>query len=273
MFIRTLASAVTVGVIMSAVAEAAPYRYHRRWRGPRFGPAWSSFHFAAGPGFYPSFGVGFGHYPVSFGFSYIGGPRDPRGALRLHVEPKHAEVFIDGYYAGIVDDFDGTFQKLRLEPGPHDVTLYLDGHRVFEETVYSSLGTTVRIRHDMEPLAPGEPVPSRPPVPGVGPRAPAPSAPPTSPPAISSPPSVPAPPAASATEFGVLALRTQPRDAALWVNGEAWDLPEEDERLLLHLPAGHYEIQLARPGYDTFTTQVDIFPGETTALNVHLGVR
>src|SRR5262245_22712637 len=41
----------------------------------------------------------------------------PDGSLRLEVKPREAEVYIDGYYAGTVDDFDGTFQRLRVVPG------------------------------------------------------------------------------------------------------------------------------------------------------------
>jgi hypothetical protein len=37
--------------------------------------------------------------------------------------PRHAEVFIDGYYAGLVDDFDGIFQSLKLESGPYGVEI------------------------------------------------------------------------------------------------------------------------------------------------------
>ncbi len=35
--------------------------------------------------------------------------------------PRDAEVYVDGYYAGIVDDFDGFFQRLTLEVGPHEI--------------------------------------------------------------------------------------------------------------------------------------------------------
>ena len=43
----------------------------------------------------------------------------PTGELRLQVQPRDAQVFIDGSYAGTVDDFDGTFQSLRLEEGEY----------------------------------------------------------------------------------------------------------------------------------------------------------
>ena len=50
-------------------------------------------------------------------------------SVQFDVTPRQAEVFVDGYYAGIVDDFDGMFQRLRVEPGQHEITLYLDGYR------------------------------------------------------------------------------------------------------------------------------------------------
>lgn len=45
------------------------------------------------------------------------------GGLRLKVEPKQAQVYVDGYYAGIVDDFNGHFQHLDLTPGAHHVEI------------------------------------------------------------------------------------------------------------------------------------------------------
>src|SRR4029079_4143682 len=62
------------------------------------------------------------------------------GALRLKVKPRDASVYVDGYFAGHVDDFDGVFQKLNIEAGPHRVELRLDG--------YESLEFEVRIDPD-----------------------------------------------------------------------------------------------------------------------------
>lgn len=49
------------------------------------------------------------------------------GSLRLKVQPREAAVHVDGNFAGHVDDFDGVFQRLHLETGPHRVELRLDG--------------------------------------------------------------------------------------------------------------------------------------------------
>ena len=58
---------------------------------------WYPGYYGYAPGYYPGFGAG-------YGFDI--------GELRLQVFPRTAQVFVDGYYAGIVDDYDGTFQAL-----------------------------------------------------------------------------------------------------------------------------------------------------------------
>jgi hypothetical protein len=57
-----------------------------------------------------------------------------RGGLRLKVKPANARVFVDGYYAGNVDSFDGAFQKLAIERGKHKIELSAAGYApiVFE---------------------------------------------------------------------------------------------------------------------------------------------
>jgi hypothetical protein len=52
----------------------------------------------------------------------------PSGSLRLNVEPKTAQVFVDGYYAGVVDDFSGRFQRLNVRLGPHHVEVRAPGY-------------------------------------------------------------------------------------------------------------------------------------------------
>jgi len=282
MFNRSLAALVLLvfgaGLFLPEVSDARPRRGRYGYRGGYghryggWGYGYPSFHLAYAPGFYPSVGVGFGHYPFSLGLSFAGGPKDPRGQLRFDVHPKQAEVYIDGYYAGIVDDFG----KLRLDPGPHDVSLYLDGYRIFEETVYSSNGSTVRIHHEMEPLAVGEVAPARPAVPTSRARAAtssraAPVLTPAPPPPTTPGPSLSSSAAVSTGSFGVLALRTQPVGAQIFIDGEQWHVPAGNERLELHLPAGTYELELRKEGFEPFLTAVDVQVRKTTALNVLLG--
>jgi len=62
------------------------------------------------------------------------------GALKLKIKPREAEVYVDGYFVGIVDDFDGLFQKLRVESGAHRVEVRAPG--------YETLVIQVRIAAD-----------------------------------------------------------------------------------------------------------------------------
>jgi hypothetical protein len=119
-------------------------------------------------GFYPHhFGFGAWYpqpYPV-FGFPPpFFFPGDPTVTLRLQVTPRDATVFVDGYAAGVVDDFDGVFQRLRLVPGPHEIVVYHTGYRSFRQHLYFNPGSNHTIRHTLEPLNAGE-TPDTPPVP------------------------------------------------------------------------------------------------------------
>jgi hypothetical protein len=58
-------------------------------------------------------------------------------------------VFVDGYYAGVVDEFDGSFQRLRLEEGPHVIEVRLEGHASQEFKVYVTPDRTVTLRGEL----------------------------------------------------------------------------------------------------------------------------
>jgi len=70
--------------------------------------------------------------------------------------PENAEIFLDGYYVGTADDFDGMFQRLRLAPGEHDIELYLSGYRSVRQKILVQPGATFRVRYSMEALKPGD---------------------------------------------------------------------------------------------------------------------
>lgn len=72
----------------------------------------------------PYYGGGYGYYS-----GYYAGPSSAYyGRLRLKVKPREAEVFVDGYFAGHVDDFDGIFQRLNLDVGPHRIEVRHPGY-------------------------------------------------------------------------------------------------------------------------------------------------
>ncbi len=49
--------------------------------------------------------------------------------------PRNTQVYIDGYFVGVVDNFDGNLQRLNVEAGEHELQLYLEGYRPFTQKV------------------------------------------------------------------------------------------------------------------------------------------
>ena len=210
--------------------------------------------------FYGPYGYGAWRYPY-----YQYGGYGASSAVRLQVSPPETEVFVDGYYVGLVDSFDGFFQRLRLPPGDHEIELYLEGHESIRRTLYMTPGETYRVRHEMAPLVPGAPAPTRP----------EPPPPPAAPPATSGPPSGAPPPAAGVAVadpvgFGTLVVRVQPADAAIVVDGERWMGHEAVGELVLDLGAGTHRLEVSRGGHHPYAVDVSIAPGEDTVINVSL---
>lgn len=205
---------------------------------------------------------GWGHpnqYPPSFYRNGFVGD----SAARIQVTPRQTEVYVDGYRAGIVDDFDGFAQRLRVAPGEHVIELYLDGHRAITENIMFQPGETYRLRHDMVALNPGEAAPPRP-----LPRTMAPASPSVIYDAFGRPSPTPSP--APVTQgAGVLAIRVQPADATVIVDGEQWQ-GSGAERLELQVTAGAHRIEIRKDGYQPFSTTVQTTAGQTTPVNVSL---
>jgi hypothetical protein len=217
----------------------------------------------------------FGFYGNQWGYPPYGpyGPYRrynlaPESAVRLEVKPKEAKVYVDGYYAGIVDDFDGTFQRLRLPPGEHEIAIYLEGYRTMRQRVYLRPDNTFKIKEALEKLASGD-RPESPPEPTSPPPAPYPP-PPRMPPGRRAPPPQSRAPRPEVSAYGSLAIRVQPADADVIIDGEKWSAPEGEEQIVIELSEGRHTIQIEKPGYRTYITDVDVRPGETTPLNVSL---
>ena len=233
-------------------------------------------------------------YPYSYWYPdpYYYGPRyyyyDDTASLRIEVTPRQTEVYVDGYYAGIVDDFDGTFQRLNLEPGEHDLTLFLPGHRLYNQRIYLQPRGTFRVRQTMQRLAPGEPEPIRPsgttpqgPGAASAPRAQAPRGrgPVTRGPAGRGPvdqypadrePTDQGRGPVAQNDYGTVAIRVQPADAEILIDGERWDGPSGDERLLVQLAPGTHRIEVRKADYRGYMTEISVRAGETAPLNVAL---
>jgi hypothetical protein len=90
------------------------------------------------------YGGGYGQYS-----SNVYGSHD-QGNLKLKVKPRNAKVYVDGYYVGLVDEFDGAMQKLKLNGGRHKVELRADGYETTEFDVLITPEQTVTFAGEMK---------------------------------------------------------------------------------------------------------------------------
>jgi hypothetical protein len=189
----------------------------------------------------------------------------PDSAARIEVKPKEADVYVDGRLVGKVSQFDGFTQRLEVRPGGHEIVVYMEGYRTIHEKLYFQPATSYKIKGSMEKLAAGE---------SSGPR-PEPPPPPQRPErAVSTEASPPVrPPAHHETDqpsFGTLALRVQPPETTVLIDGEQWDGPAGRRRLAVQVAEGTHRLEIRKDGFETFSTKVRVWEGEVTSLNVSL---
>jgi PEGA domain len=212
-------------------------------------------------GFYyhPYFGFYYGPYYgpfYPFPGPYVRPARYSASAVRMRVKPVETEVYVNGYYAGIVDDFDGVFERLYVPAGEHHVELHLDGYASFREDLYVGPGDTFEIVHQMQRLRAGEV-----------------STPPPGPRAVPEEWTAPVPNATGdqpASPYGILAIRAEPSDAQILVDGEAWAPAEGQSEFVIHLPEGWHQLDVRKDGYQPFSTRLELSEGQTTRLKVQL---
>ena len=70
----------------------------------------------------------------------------PVGGLQLDIDPRRAQVFVDGTYAGVVEEFSGYYHHLELSAGPHDISVVASGYEPLSFHVIISPGATMTQR-------------------------------------------------------------------------------------------------------------------------------
>ena len=257
-----------IATTRTTVGLGRPY-YYRRYYPYYFAPFYGSlFYRSYGSLFYGSYFYQpfywYPYAPIGYGYGGFGG-----ASLRLQVTPRDTEVFIDNYFAGTADDFDGLFQRLHIEPGAHDVTLYREGYRTVRQRVYIQPTGTFRLRYMMVPLGPGEtaePRPAEPPPPQNAPGAritPSPQG------AYPTPQGAYLPPG-NRSESAALSIRVQPANAEVFIDGERWQGAASDERLVVQVGPGVHHVEARSEGYRTYQSDITVRPGETSAVNISL---
>jgi hypothetical protein len=226
------------------------------WYYPGYGGYWWPY------GYYGWYGSGYWGYPGYYGGGgavYYSNREREGASLRVLVDPSEARVYVDGYYAGVVDDFDGLLQRLHVSPGRHEIALKLEGYKTHRMRVYVGPDATLKLHHDMEKgtgetfedLSGGAPPPER---------------------------EVrrdredgddeDEPTVAVTGETGRLELTVEPSDASVYVDGAFRGTGREAASL--RLPPGRHRIEVVRPGYRTAENEIDVPAGETTKIRVTL---
>lgn len=182
------------------------------------------------------------------------------GELRVLVKPAKARVYVDGHYAGVVDDFDGLFQRLRVPAGRHEIAFKLEGYRTHRVKVYLERDETLKLRHEMV-KGEGETEEDRVPAEAalrereereeqerVRPRRRAAEVEERAPAATAAP--------APASEGTRVVLDVEPADASVYVNGEFRGTVGELRQVAL--PPGKHRIEIVRPGYVTLDREIEV---------------
>jgi len=140
-------------------------RYSPRYYSPRYSarayvPFWQVRTYYRPYAFRPRFSIGFNifaGYPVPYTYtypypySYGRPPASYYGGVVLEIEPQDAAVYVDGAYAGVVADFDGSRQPLTLTAGTHRIEVQDPdlAPLVFDVTVQP--GQVIPYRGDLRP--------------------------------------------------------------------------------------------------------------------------
>jgi PEGA domain len=111
--------------------------------GPYYGPYG---YYPYGPyGLYPGDWVYSSWYPMWGGYPYYApgsfAYNSGRGEVRLTADPKVAEVYIDGAYAGTAD----RLKSMWLDPGAYDLTVSAKDRESFHQRVYVLSGKSLKI--------------------------------------------------------------------------------------------------------------------------------
>ena len=244
-----------------------------------------------------SYGDYYGYYPSANYRSY----RYRSGniaQIRTLVEPAKTRVYVDGYYAGIVDEFDGLLQRLSVSPGRHEITLKLEGYKSHTFAVYVNREQTLKLRWDMAKGS-GETRDTasdydRPPVNGDddrdfdrdrddddaddrdndretarSPRETARTQVDRSREVDSDRDRPSAPPSRDGVRGEVL-LEIEPADASVYIDGEFHGKASQLHRV--ELSPGRHRIEVVRPGYKTEEAEIEV-EGEAKKVVVKLGRR
>jgi hypothetical protein len=73
------------------------------------------------------------------------------GEIKLEVTPDRAAVFVDGHFAGTVNQFRGVGRAMLVAPGSHHIKIDLVGYQPFETNITLLAKQKITIKTDLAP--------------------------------------------------------------------------------------------------------------------------
>ena len=214
-------------------------------------------HFGHGLGHRSSFGHGFHGSSFGHGFGgsrfYSPAYRPNRGSVRISQEFREdAQVYLDGAHVGVVDDFDGIFQSLRLVPGKYELEIELDGDQSFRQQIFVSRGRTYKVRYGINASD-----------------------------AVGLTSGTETSPRAGRTSYvrarfnsGGIRIQVKPAkdEAQVYVDGARAGVVDDFDGVFqrLNLPTGRHDVEIRLAGHETFRQLVFVSPGRTYTLRHQL---
>lgn len=139
-------------------------------------PVWGGVYFP-GPYYYPgpfNHGMPAPYYETSMAETYRMSMAETyrrrqreaaRGGLVLQTVPDMAQVFVDGYYVGLAEEFGLGGRAITVDAGAHRIELRAPGYETLTFSVVIEPNKIVRYRGEMQPIATKPAVATAPPPP------------------------------------------------------------------------------------------------------------
>ncbi len=103
-------------------------------------------------GYDPSDGYGVPSPPPTYGGYPDSSSDQTSGNVRLLVEPSTAQVYVDGYYVGTVEDFNHSLAGMNIEAGPHRIEFRAPGYETLTLDVKIESRRTITYRGSLPPV-------------------------------------------------------------------------------------------------------------------------
>jgi len=169
-------------------------------------------------------------------------PHAEEGLVKLNVLPSDAEVHVNGKYCGVAASFSGYPDYLRLGVGSHSVTLSREGFKSEHISVYATAGQLFELDIALDRLGEAESKPET-------------------------------TYKLDLEKTGRLTFKVEPADATVYINDQLYGAVSQfsESEAAVILRAGEHTIQVARPGYETYTASIEI--SADVLKEIHIGLK